>query len=391
MFARFTFTAVLIYCVVAVGQPTTAGEGGSAQRDANLSAASGTPLVENTLSGLAAFGTLVRGISIPSAENTQPSTDDPVGIVWVRLTRDYLAEHLEREVDRERPARDEVLGITFVGTSRTVGRSRVVLHPSENGALAQIIFEGKIESRTTGRKGPATLHYRSDSTFHAQKPLMITSAGIETSPARAHAPTKLTPLGIDATLPGFRGRFVERVAWRRVAESQAKADAAASDHRADDIRLGLDRRLNERVAALQKHLRTELAAFGDGEQPITIKSRSTPDYLEIALLPPGCKGDQLEMPAFDVADDVDLAVRVHRSFVARAMSNPQLRDRITLLATGFLQTAAIDNGENATAATEQLANLLTGSEWFAYDVALPADNQPALNTMASDATMLPSQ
>ena len=140
----------------------------------------GVPILEKAADGLSGLGALPRGLEKLPAEDTKGTKSDSDPYVWVRLSKDYLADYVEREVDRETPARDRILGITFVGTSRTKGETKLVLQSSEDRALGEVVFEGKIQSRTTGHKGPATLYYLSNSTFRARKELVISDSGLRT-------------------------------------------------------------------------------------------------------------------------------------------------------------------------------------------------------------------
>src|SRR5207249_8662678 len=103
--------------------------------------------------------------------------------------------------------------------SRTTGKTRFVLHPNDGQALGEVEFVGEVHGQTVGRNGPATLQYRSDSTFRAHKRLTIGESGLSASPATADAPTRLTATDIQTNLPRLRGRIAQRIAWRRVAAS----------------------------------------------------------------------------------------------------------------------------------------------------------------------------
>jgi hypothetical protein len=384
MFARFLLSGTLATGLIAAFFPwTLSNESRSTSEQRIVSRPSLSQPLSSSLSKSAPW-TFDYAKAVAVFE--QATNSDPAPYVWIRASRDYLAKYVECEVDREKPASDEIMGIHFRGTSRTAGRTRLALHANENGASAELIFEGTIVSKTIGREGPATLHFDSNSTFRARKPFTITESGISTSPAEAEAPTRLTPTDIRTELPGLLNPIVKRIAHRRVAESQAKANAAASEHRADDIRAGLDARLNAALEKLQERMENELASLQLGKEklPLRIISRSTPEFLEIALLPADVTGDQAKLPTFDVADETALAVRVHRTFVAHAMANPQLSSRVTALATGVLRA---DGTQTAGASAAQLdwSSLGLGSQWVAFDIATPDAARPDLNAVATDA------
>ncbi len=357
MMARIVFVIVVAgYAGAACGQPIATRQPDSpTERRKDITREPDTPFLDYAWKGLSKLGTPTGGSEASAAESKQTTKSDTTPYVWVRLSKDFLATHAEHKVDREKPARDRLLGITFVGTSRTTGQTRLVLHPSEDRASAEIVFEGKIQSRTTGRKGPATLYYRSNSTFRGSKQLLITDSGLKTMPANAEAPTRLTPTQIRTNMPGLRGRLAQRIAWRRVAQSRSQADRIASERRAADIRNGLDQRLNEMAASIQSVVQTELAEMqlGDEQNPDTIRSRSTPEFVEIALVPGNDNPTKFQMPEFEVAADIDVAVRVHRNVIARMITDAQLREKLAVLAASTLQSQMIEQEETDAGSNQQ--------------------------------------
>jgi hypothetical protein len=331
-----------------------------------------TPILDKVIDGLSQLGGMTRGLQESAAARTQETKADTAPYVWARLSKEYLADFVEREVDREKPARDRILGITFIGTSRTTGQTKLVLHSNENQAFGEVVFEGSVRSRTTGQKGPATLYYLSNSTFRARKELLISNSGLKAAPAKAEAPTRLTPLEIRTNLPRLRGRIATRIAWRRVARSRTQADAIASTNRARDIREGLDNRLNQSVAEIQGRVQAEIAhlQLGNEKDSVAIRSRSTPEFIEVALVPGAANTDVFRMPTFEVAGDPDLAVRIHRTVIARVMMNPQLRARFAPIVAGVLQSRLASTEQNIGGNGVQPFSL--GSEWFAIDVSKSA-------------------
>jgi hypothetical protein len=378
MITRYMLIVVLCAHFSAVhGQLVAADEPGrSEERQAETSPALTKPFLESALDGVSKFGAITRQMVNPATKSDGSTDGQPY--VWIRMSKGYLAKHVEREVDRQKPARDQILGITFTGTSRTTGATRLILHPSDDGARGHVVFEGKIQSRTTGRKGPATLDYLSNSTFRASKPLAITESGLTTGPAKAEAPTTLTPLHISTSLPGLRDRIARRIAWRRAAASQAEADAIASEHRTRDIGESLDQRLSEVVATIQAQLQSQLnnLELADGGRQLSLRSRSTPEFVEVVLVPARLEPHQFKMPEFQVAENTDVGIRVHKSTIARVMTNPRLRDKLAAVAAGLVQSQ-VNLGPTSNRSNDQPL-LAIDSEWFAFDVSAPAAVTPNL-------------
>jgi hypothetical protein len=369
MFTHYILTAILLVETSAAnGQPVTTGKPDVAE-DRQPAPSLGAPVLEQALDGVSKLG-LLSGRPEKLEAGGNPAVDKvPMVYVWARISKDYLATFVERQVNREKPASDRILGITFVGTSRTNGQTKLVLEPSQRGALAKVVFQGKIESQTTGHEGPATLYYVSNSTFRASKSIVVDDRGLRVLPAQAEAPTRLTPVEIRTSLPRLRGRIAQRIAWRRVAKSRAEADAIASQHRAADIREGLDRRLDDEVATLQAKVQTQLADlhFGTNEAPVAVWSRSTPQFIEIALLPAGIHMDRFRAPEFQVPDNAQLAVRVHPTVLARVIADSSLRARYEKLTAGILSLPMTDANKKDVG-NDLRPQLAMDAGWFGFNL-----------------------
>jgi hypothetical protein len=322
-------------------------------------------LIEKATGGISRFNDLLLPVPVPAQET--PEASNP--IVWVRMSRDFLAKYVEREVDREKPAHDRVLGITFVGESRTTGNTRLVLHPNADGALGEVIFEGNIQSQTSGRKGPVTLHYVADSKIRATKRIVIGHRGLETRPATAQTPTRLTLTDVDSSLPGLRGRIAERIARRRAASSWSQANSIVSDHRAHDVRKGIDERLNERVAELQSQVASQIATLkvDREDSPAMMHSRSTSQFVEVALFQGGSDIRRLAMPEFQVDGDPDIASRVHRSMLPQIVANAALQARLAPLVARALQSKLVAGDETSGSAVLNMSHSLQ-TDWLSFDI-----------------------
>jgi hypothetical protein len=325
------------------------------------------PLIQKAVDGISSLGNILTKSRQPDTASKVPDKA-PAAVAWVQLSRNYLASHVERSVDRTKPVTDLILGTSIAGESHTTGKTRFVLHPNDSQALGEVVFTGEVHADTVGHNGPATLHYLSDSTFTARKRIGFGADGLMTAPAVADAPTRLTATSIQTSLPRLRGRIAQRIAWRRVAQSQQAADSIASAHTARDIRHDLDRKVNDSLAAMQGKLQAQIAQIKlDGEQrPLVMRSRSTPDYIEVALFHPGASPSDMQVPSFRVAGNPDIAVRVHRSVAANVLRDPQLREKVAPL------IASAPKGEATKSSIGEktpllLANLFNGDEWLAFD------------------------
>jgi len=337
------------------------------------------PLIEKAIDGLSTLGDALttKGQSIGATKDDN-RRDVPTTLVWARMSREFLANHIERDVDRKKPVRDVILGTPIAGESHTTGKTRFVLYPNDRQALGEVEFVGKVHAVTVGHNGPATLDYLSDSTFRARKQLGVGESGLSASSATAIAPTHLTATHIGISLPGLRGRIGQRIAWRRVAKSQSAADAEVSDHTARDIRHDLDAKLNESIASIDEKVQSQLAILQQGDENLVMRSRSTPDYVEVALCRDSASGEDFAMPSFTIEGNPEIAVRVHRTMLVQAMSNPQIRGMIAPFLGKAFDTSVVATPETpASQKTNlQVSKFSTGGEWTSLELKTSGDQEP---------------
>src|ERR1700704_953530 len=105
-----------------------------------------------------------------------------------------------------------------------------------------------------------------------------------------------------------------------------------------------------------------------------IRSRSTPDFVELAVCQPGPRDDNWRMPSFSVECNPDVAVRVHPLVLARVFRDPQLREQITpVISQLFGAAKGLSGNERERLNANSFA--LT-SEWFAFDFTTPSRREP---------------
>src|SRR4051794_30661752 len=94
------------------------------------------PLIEKAIDGLSTLGDALttRGPSLGVAKEDNHN-EVPATLVWARLSKQFLAKQIERNVDRKKPVRDVILGTPIAGESHTTGKTRFVLYPNDRQAL----------------------------------------------------------------------------------------------------------------------------------------------------------------------------------------------------------------------------------------------------------------
>ena len=321
----------------------------------------------------------------------------PGTLAYLRFSKRFLQQHIERSVDRTRKFEEEILGTRIQGKSRTEGQVRLVLVPNDERAAAEILFVGTVNSRSRGHNGPAILNYESHADFEVRKRLEFDEFHITTNASIANAPTQLQATHIETNLPGFLGAVAERVAWRRVAESRAQADEMASQRLEARLRRDLDRRVEESLAKLNARLQEEFEDLTDESNDLCIATtcRTTDDFVEVVAY---CGGPdyQPEYPVFALDDDADVAVRIHWDAVRLAISDSRLSELLGPSLNALLQKQIADASygllEPAPVATTGWRGLSIGLGWVGADYCCgdqPTTNQPS--TIAESEQLVPAR
>jgi hypothetical protein len=271
----------------------------------------------------------------------------PAAIVYVRVSRDFLEDYVERTVRRRKPVRDCVLGTRVVGESDTRGKTYLKLLPSNDRLLARIAFEGTLRAHTRGYHGPITFRYISDSVFHAHKLITVTDDGVTAGRATAVAPTELRTVGMSTSLPRLRGRISLRIAGRRMSRSHGRAEAITADHTADDIRDDFDSRVTHSLSDIKRVLGTKIPELETARSPMPtdVRFRCRAESVEMAILREDATPEERKLRPPPAAENADVSVRVHRTLLTSALEDPQLLQQLMPLFTKLLE--ARPGSENA--------------------------------------------
>jgi hypothetical protein len=294
-------------------------------------------------------------------------------VVYVRVSRDFLEDYVERNVRQRKPVRDYILGTSVVGESETRGKTRLELIPSFGKLRGKIAFEGTVHANTRGYHGPVTLHQTSDSKFRASKSVTMDENGFRVADAVVRAPTNLRTNCITTSLPRLRGRIATRIAWRRVNGAHGQAESITSDHTASRLARDFDTRTNASLAKVQKVFKSKIPDLDSSGDPLQaeMRFRSNVDSVEMAMVRVTAKGDERKLRPPRVIGDPDVAVRVHRSLLSRAIADPELRENLAplfgnVLKARFQPVASITMGadKDAPADTSQWSFDL---DWLTLD------------------------
>src|SRR2546429_462103 len=89
------------------------------------------PSINKAVDGLSSLRNVLAPVQQRAAARNEKPSEPLAALVWVRISEPYLANYIERAVDRKKPVHDFILGTTINGESRTTGKTRFVLHPND--------------------------------------------------------------------------------------------------------------------------------------------------------------------------------------------------------------------------------------------------------------------
>jgi hypothetical protein len=245
--------------------------------------------------------------------------------------------------------------------------------PSNRQLLANILFEGTLSARTRGYKGPVVLHNVSETTFQASKRIELDDSGPTISPATANTHTDLRTERIDTHLPRLRGRIAKRIAWRRTAQSQGRAEAITAAHTKDDIRGDFDERINASMKNVERIFASKIANLETGKSPMPtdVRFRCRPESVEFAILREDATTAERKLRPPPPRAGADVSVRVHRTLFTGAIQDPQLLQEVAPLFIKLLDARAKQendsNQQDSGAANKSEPAWAIDLEWLSLD------------------------
>jgi hypothetical protein len=233
----------------------------------------------------------------------------------VKVSSRLVAAGIERPLDEVTPVRDVILGTDISGTGRTVGKVSVQLVPSADSAMLDTVLVGKVQSRTVGRNGPATIHSNGMTEISGRKRIVINEMGLASYPAKATASTKTKISGIAAGRSG--SGIVQRIATRKVYESKSEAERIGSDHAAVRVRKRVEAESGAQLGKAHWNYVNKVRnpLLRRREFPALLKLSTSEESLFVTALQ--ANRNQIAAPDNPPAITVenDIAVQLHESLV----------------------------------------------------------------------------
>lgn len=142
--------------------------------------------------------------------------------VAVLVGKPLLQKAVEREITREEPVRQTILGTRIVGTATMTGQVSANLMPSENTAKIEIGFKADFDSDNTGYKGPVRVLTTGKGKIDLVRTLDIDSSGFRLSGDKTDVELNTT---IDAIC--HKMEMVRKLAWKAARRQKPEADCIA--------------------------------------------------------------------------------------------------------------------------------------------------------------------
>jgi hypothetical protein len=249
----------------------------------------------------------------------------PARLALVKISRELLADNIERDVVKKEYVRDVIVSLPIEGPAFTRGTTTVQLVPSANNGVLDILLHGVCDTDTAGSTRGVTIQSHATTHFAARKRLYLSPAGLKTMPTVSSARAEIRTTGIDTSLPRLRGRIATRIASRRVSDSRGQAKRETARHAELRINTVLDDQVEGLLSSVRPHIQrtlTELAAI-QRETGYRIRYSTSPLHLLVSVEDP--QGDSsAALPV--LADDRPIAIQIHQSLLKQAVTNLRLRN-----------------------------------------------------------------
>lgn len=315
------------------------------------------------------------GLLVPLLNKSEGTDEVTPTLVQVRLSQEFLAGFLERDIHRQSEVRETILGTSVGGTATTLGTTTLVLHPSDDRAVVEVILKGSVQARTIGHNGPVQLHCSSTTPFESRKIIHLRPDGIEAMPARTVAKTTSTTNQIRSTLPGLRGRIAQRIAHGRAQDLRGAADAIASRNTERRLNREFDQSVEKSLTNARGAVQDKLVSLPIGKLSDDWRYRSRPGYVEMILPNPENTADSGPI-ASGFETDAAVAVRIHRSAVRTALANAELQQSLRPLLASLANRDRSDSARVAEVRTKTIpAHAVSETRSPEFRVAWSADEE----------------
>ena len=228
----------------------------------------------------------------------------------VRASEKLVVAGVSRQISREEPIREVILGTRIRGMGTTEGQVTGQFVPNSTAAQLDIIMTGTMRSKSRGYNGPVTIHTTGVTQIHGSKRLFFDADGLRDEPATADCSTSTSIHNISA------GILLQQFAENRARTSKRRAESIASRQAERRVAQRMDdeskTEIDETNAEYRSRFNERLTKHNI--YPTQLDFSTTSDYLLVNMqyTAPLQLGVDTSPPAINAQDD--LAVCVHESW-----------------------------------------------------------------------------
>ncbi len=237
--------------------------------------------------------------------------------VAVLVGAPLLQKAVDRDLTREEPVRQTILGTRIVGTATMTGNVSAKLMPSTDSAKIELGFKAKFNSKNTGYNGPVRLLTTGTGDIDLARTLNIDSSGFHLSGNKTDVELNTT---IDAIC--HKMELVRKLAWKAARRQKPKADCIATQR----LKQQVSQQFKEEASNLDLGAQSGfLADGGTALQRLSLTKpidewSSTEQMLAIDFLFRASHQLGAVDPRPKVDETFDVAIQIHESAVENAFS-----------------------------------------------------------------------
>ncbi len=270
--------------------------------------------------------------------------------VAVLVGTPLLQKAVDRELTRQEPVRQTILGTRIVGTATMTGTVSAKLLPSTDSAKIELGFKAKFNSNNTGYNGPVRLLTTGTGDIDLARTLNIDSSGFHLSGNKTDVELNTT---IDAIC--HKMELVRKLAWKAARRQKPKADCIATQR--------LKQQVSQQFEEEASNLDFESGVLADGGTALQRLSLTTPIHewssteQMLAVDSLFRAGHQLGSvnPRPTVDETFDVAIQIHESAVenacatvlaGRTLNEKKLDELLGKISRGVEDSAVQGEGES---------------------------------------------
>ncbi|MGE0610533.1 MAG: hypothetical protein AB7O62_25820 [Pirellulales bacterium] len=239
--------------------------------------------------------------------------------LYVLASEYVISSGAERQTVEPTYIHENILGTDVRGSGITQGSTRISLVPNKQQATFDMLTTGVTNASTVGRNGTATILSHSTTSFQATKRVYATPNGLSSTLAQVLVNTNSNPYSVSSGRGhgGIITRIADRVAWDRVGQSKAAAEAESTRRSQYKIQNRIEQETANRLADGNRRLgqRYRYPMLEGDTYPAIYRYSTTTHYAQMTQLQ--ARGDELGAPtkAPPVRSAFDFAMLIHESLL----------------------------------------------------------------------------